>query len=258
MIKKIIFLNIIIINLLFARTAMPAEFDELDKPPEGAHEGQMLLGAFFLFGWPSGSLIDSENDFVKGSYYTFSNDITKSLEVSHQAYILGLSFEYMPLSRIGAVAKFRRTYIMQNTKFGSEYQNWKGYLYSDWAFHIGPALHATTRKSWDFVFTPLIGYAFAQVDATPVAKKTLARDGYTGDTRRQSDGFSFGAQLNCTIYFTGGLFVSIGGEWIRNMIDLGGDYNLTNPQTGRKYSGNSQSALDIYSILISAGYAFSN
>ncbi len=235
---------------------MSAEFDELDKPPEGAHEGQILAGAFFAFGWPRSSLIGSENDFVKGSYHTFSNDITKSLEVSHQSYAFGLSFEYMPIKNFGAAARLRRTYIMQNTKFGSDYENWKGALYSDISFYMGPALHATYRKRWDFVLTPLIGFAFAKYDATPVAKKTLA--GYSGDTKRNSNGFSFGSELSCVIYFTGGLYVSLGGEWIRNMVNLGSGYNLTNPQTNRKYSGKSKATIDTLSILIGAGYAFSN
>jgi hypothetical protein len=235
---------------------MSAEFDELDKPPEGAHEGQILLGAFFAFGWPRGSFIDSENDFVKGSYYTFSNDISKSLEISHQSYALGLSFEYIPIKNLGAAARLRRTYIMQSTNFGSEYENWKGYLYRDISFYVGPALHATNRKSWDFVLTPLIGYAFGKYNATPVAKKTI--DGYSGNTGRTANGFTFGSELNCTIYFTGGLYVSLGGQWIRNMLNLGSEYNLTNPQTTRKYSGSAKSSLDTYGILISAGYAFSN
>lgn len=34
-----------------------SQFEELDKPPEGAHEGQMLVGGFFSIGMPYGDAI---------------------------------------------------------------------------------------------------------------------------------------------------------------------------------------------------------
>jgi hypothetical protein len=263
MIKKLILGLFIFSNLIFTNMAVGSEFDELDKPPEGAHEGQFLMGIFFAFGWPRGKLIDAENEFLQDSYYTFDNGISKSLEVSNQSYVLGLSAEYMPIDHLGAHLRFRRTYIVQSTTFGSEYENWKGYLYKDFAFYLGPAIHATTRKSWDFVLTPLIGYSTAKYNATPVAKKILQTYGatsvkYTGDTHRDSKGLSYGSELNCTIYFTGGLYVSIGGEWIRNKLKFDRGFDLTNPQTSKKYSAGTSSTLDTYSIIISAGYAFSN
>jgi len=262
MIKRLLLGLFIFSNFFFADIARSSEFDELDKPPEGAHEGQFLVGAFFSFGWPKSELIDAENDFLKDSYYTFDNGISKSLEVSHQSYALGISAEYMPIDHLGAQFRFRRTYIVQNTIFGSEYENWKGYLYKDYAFYLGPAFHAVTRKSWDFVLIPFIGYSIAKYNATPVAKKTLqdydTGEKYSGDTGRKSKGLSYGTELNCTIYFTGGLYVSIGGEWIRNKLKFDRGFDLTNPQTGNKYSAGTSATIDTYSVIISAGYAFSN
>ncbi|MBN2403722.1 MAG: hypothetical protein JXN64_15200 [Spirochaetes bacterium] len=262
MIKRLI-PCLIILNLIYTSMALSSEFDELDKPPEGAHEGQILLGAFFAFGWPKGQLIDAENDFLKDSYYTFDSSISKSLEVSHQSYALGISAEYMPVNHFGAQLRLRRTYIVQSTTFGSEYENWKGYLYRDIAFYLGTAIHATTRKSWDFVFIPFIGYSMAKYNATPVAKKILQNydpvnpEKYSGDMSRESNGLSYGAELNCSIYFTGGLYISMGAEWIRNKLKFDRGFDLTNPQTNRRYSGSS-GTIDTYSVIITAGYAFSN
>ena len=266
MLKRLVLAGLFLISILSLtiNIAVSSEFDELDKPPEGAHEGQMLIGAFFAFGWPQSSLIDAENQFLENSYYTFDNDISKALEVSHQSYALGISAEYMPIDHLGAHLRIRRTYIIQSTTFGSEYENWKGNLYKDFSFYVGPAFHATTRKSWDFVLTPLIGYSIAKYNATPVAKKILQSydpmnpEKYSGDTSRETQGLSYGAELNCTIYFTGGLYVSIGGEWIRNNLKFDKEFNLTNPQTGRRYSGGTSASLDTYSAIITAGYAFSN
>jgi hypothetical protein len=263
MIKKLFLGLFVLSNLILANSARGSEFDELDKPPEGAHEGQFLLGAYFAFGWPKSTVIDAEDEFLQGSYYTFDNGISKAMQVSHQSYAFGISAEYMPIDHIGTNIRFRRTYIVQSTTFGSEYENWKGYLYKDYAFYLGPAIHATSRKTWDFVLTPFIGYSIAKYNATPVAKKILQRYGaipvkYTGDTHRQSKGLSYGSELNCTIYFTGGLYVSIGGEWIRNKLKFDKGFDLTNPQTNRKYSGGTSGTLDTYSVIITAGYAFSN
>ncbi|MFH0975065.1 MAG: hypothetical protein V1874_04695 [Spirochaetota bacterium] len=253
-------------SAVFIKAALSSEFDELDKPPEGAHEGQMFLGAFFSFGWPQSELINAEDKFVQGSYYTFENGISKEMQLSHQCYVLGASFEYMPLDHLGAGISLRRTYLVQSTAFGSEYENWKGYLYRDIALYINPAFHATSRKSWDFVLSPKIGYSIAKYNATPVAKKILEKyavgstpaEKYRGDTARESKGFSYGAELNCTLYFTGGLYVSIGGEWIRNTLKFDKGFDLTNPQTDAVYTGKTSATLDTYSVIIKAGYAFSN
>lgn len=253
--KKIL-CNLFIL-IFFISSVSATEFEELDKPPDGAHKDQMLFSFFICYGIPRGKFIDAEENFLKGSTYTFSdNDITKALEISHLSYSVGLSYEYMPIDYIGAAAKLRRSYVMQKTNFGQDYENWKGYLYRDISLHIGPALHATTRKRWDFILTPMIGFASSKYTATPVAKKILS--GYSGDTRRKSNHLSYGAELNCTIYFSGGLIISLGGEWIRNRLDIGDSLTLTNPQTQASYKDISSGNMDCINAVISAGYALYN
>jgi hypothetical protein len=59
-------------------------FEELDKPPEGAHKGQIHLGAFESIGVPYGRILDAENDFVRNSTYTFLSSLTtKKIMVRH-------------------------------------------------------------------------------------------------------------------------------------------------------------------------------
>ncbi len=251
MIKRI-FLLIFLLNLIFIKYLSATEFDELDKPPEGAHEGQIFLCSVFSLGWPISTLIDSEDAFLKNKTYTFENGITKAVEVSHQTYNIGLSFEYMPIQHLGAALKMRRTNLFQNTTFGPEYENWKGYLYRDYTIFIGPALHATNRKIYDFILTPLIGYSFSTYYPTPVAKKILTDT--SGGPKSKANGLSLGAEINCTIYFTGGLYVSIGGEWIRNMLNIKTDYSQSNPQ----YNINRKAVIDTPAVIIGIGYAFSN
>ncbi len=261
MTRKLIITIFISLLALFPYKAYSTEFDELDKPPEGAHKGQMLLGFFVSIGVPGGDLIDAENDFLENSSYTFENDIIKALEVSHLSFSLGLSYEYMPFDHFGAAARLRRTNIIQRTNFGANYENWKGFLYRDYSIYIGPSVHATTRKRWDFILTPLIGYCFAKYAATPVADKIISYDAgvlYTGEKRKSSQGLSYGAELNCTIYFSGGLYISIGGEWIRNSLKFDSAFDLTNPQTNGKYYSSTSGNIDSLNAVIAAGYTFSN
>ncbi len=243
--------------MMMCSSAMSAsEFDELEKPPEGAHKGQMLLGAFVSMGVPYGNFIDAEDNFLEGSSYEFDIETRKAIEVSHLSFGMGITFEYMPLDYIGAAAKLRKSYIVQQTNFGPDRQNWRGFLYKDTSFLIGPAIHATTRKRWDFILTPLIGYNFATYYATPIARKII--DGSTGSRKRSSRGLSYGAELNCTLYFSGGLFISLGCEWIRNYIKFDKPITLENPQTGRQYDDDTSGNISSLSAVLSAGYAFSN
>jgi len=151
-----------------------SKFEELDKPPEGAHAGQMLLCGFVTIGTSIGGIITAEDDFLSGSTYTFSeSDITKKLMVSHLAFTFGAAFEYMPLDILGAKARIKRSIIIQKTIFGSQFQNWSETLYADFALLVGPSLHLTTRKQWDVTFAPLVGYAFADYNATPIANRLM-------------------------------------------------------------------------------------
>ncbi len=252
--------TVLIINIMFIVLISPlhaVEFDELDKPPEGAHRGQMLLGAFFSMGVPQGDIIDAENDFLKDTNYEFDNETIKRIEVSHLSFGFGLSFEYMPFDRFGIKSKLRRTVIVQKTNFGSEYRNWRGYLYRDYSFYAGPTVHATYRRSWDFTLSPLIGYSYGRFIATPVGKKTI--EGYEGKTMQNAQGLSYGAEINFTAYFSGGLFLSIGFEWLRHSLSFESAYELTNPDTNAEYfEGKSSGTIDSYSVIITSGYAFSN
>lgn len=256
--------------LVLASTALfAADFDELDKPPEGAHRGQMLLGAFFSIGLPFGSCIDAENAFVKGSHHTLDKDevTAKLFEVSHLFFGLGLSFEYMPFDHVGAKIRFKRNSVVQKTNFGPDYENRREYLYKDLSIYLGPSFHLTTRKRWDFTLTPMIGYASAVYHAAPVPTRILVSDdeppvGMSGENERNFSSLSYGAELNCTIYFSGGLFVSFGCDWTRLNCAFGKPFDITNPQdspTSRVYlNGGTSGVIDAAAFILTAGYAFSN
>jgi hypothetical protein len=250
-------ISIILILFLTATAAMSAsEFDELEKPPEGAHSGQMLLGAFVSMGQPYGKFIDAEDTFLEGSVYPFDSDTSKAIQVSHLSFSMGLTFEYMPVDYIGAAARLRKSYIVQQSNFGPDYENWKGYLYRDTSILIGPTFHATTRKRWDFILTPLIGYNFAEYNAAPVAK--LIAPVKKNDSKRTSMGLTYGGELNCTLYFSGGLFISIGGEWINNSLKFSEPVNLTKTEPDAKYDKSTSGNITSWGVVLAAGYAFSN
>ena len=234
-----------------------ADFEELDKIPEGAHKGQMLLGAFVCIGVPRGDVIKAEEHFVKDSTYPFDNETTKLVEVSHLSMGGGLRFEYMPLNHLGLQLNARRSFIMQRSSFGKDYQNWRGALYKDYSLYLGPSLHATVRKQWDFTLTPLLGYAFYSFHATPVYARM--NTDYSGSMSRKGSGITYGTEINCTLYFSGGLFVSLGVEWMRNPVKFSEPFDLTNPQTNKKYfEGKTAGSIDSYNFVLSSGYAFSN
>ena len=73
--------------VLAATFTYAADFDELDKPPEGAHKGQMLLGAFFSIGMPFGNCIDAEHDFLENSYHRLNEDTVKAFEEIGRAHV---------------------------------------------------------------------------------------------------------------------------------------------------------------------------
>jgi len=262
--KKIV--SAIFITLLMASLAWASKFDELDKPPEGAHKGQMLLGAFFAMGGVFGEIIEAENDFVKGSTNEFkSNEIIKKLWIDHLGFSIGVCFEYMYIDHMGVKAKLKKTIVMQRTLFGSQYKNWNEFLYDDYTICVGPTFHATNRKQWDFTFTPVIGVSFGKLNATPIADKLVKSDNaatpynYKGPGEKDVINFTCGGEFNFTVYFSGGLFLSIGFDYTMNLIQLDRAYELTNPETGNEYfKGQDSSYLHSLSFILSAGYAFSN
>lgn len=254
--------RIIITILSFIIFQIPSfgasQFEELDKPPEGAHEGQMFIGGFVSIGIPSGDIISAENNFVKDNTYTFSdNEITKELLLTHLSYDYGLSFEYMPIDYIGIKTKLKRVIIVQRTRFGSDYQNWNETLYSNYSFLAGPVFHLTNRKQWDVTLTPVAGYAFAKFEATPVAAKLVTN--YSGDRKRDVNGLTYGAELNLIIYFSGGLYISIGADWNKYPIKFSPSYELSQSGSTISYmDGKNSGSIQTINFALSAGYAFSN
>ncbi len=182
-------LTIILLIVFSATSIMASEFEELDKPPEGAHEGQMLLGVFVSAGLPFGDLITAEDDFLTGNWYILSSGTMKELIVNHLAFDMGISFEYMPIDHVGAKSKLRYTSVVQRTAFGSENENWNQGLFSVYSILLGPSFHLTVRKQWDVTFTPEFGYGFGQYEATPIASKLV--DNYNNDGARDILRFYF-------------------------------------------------------------------
>lgn len=238
--------------------AAASKFDELDKPPEGAHKGQMFLGAFFSMGGAFGEIIEAEHEFLRGSVYEFtSSEVIKKLWVDHLAFAFGICFEYMYIDNMGVKAKLKKTILMQRTLFGTDYKNWTETQYSDYTICLGPTFHVTTRKRWDFTFTPVIGVSFGELTVTPVADRLISN--YNGRMKKDVINFTCGGEFNFSVYFSGGLFISFGFDYTMNLLDLDGAYRLTNPQTGKEYfKGQTRSYLHMLSFILSAGYAFSN
>lgn len=255
--KFIIFIILFIYQFSYAQSS---QFEELDKPPEGAHEGQIFLGGFVSIGIPSGDLIKGEENFVKDNQYTFEeSEITKELLVTHLSYDFGLSFEYMPIDYVGIKTKLKRVIIVQRTRFGSDFQNWSETLYSNYSFLAGPSFHLTNRKQWDVTLTPVIGYAVAKYEATPIAAELVA--GYSGDRNRDVSGITYGAELNLTIYFSGGLYLSLGVDWNQYPITFSPGYSLSqtvNSEVITYLDGKNSGNIQTINLAISAGYAFSN
>jgi len=253
-------ISIFLVSSLFA-----SQFEELDKPPEGAHEGQMFLGGFISIGFPYGDLITSEENFLQNNTYKFGDsEITKELLVTHLSYDFGLSFEYMPIDYIGIKTKLKRTIVVQRTLFGSDFENWSKTLYSNFAFLVGPAFHLTCRKQWDVTLTPVIGYTLAKYEATPIAAELIqGYKEYNGKRKRDVNGFAYGAELNLTIYFSGGLFISLGADWNNYPLKFSPALTLVNYSTetgqgtGAKINKTS-GTLQTINLVLSVGYAFSN
>lgn len=246
----------IISLLLFLPLPLCAiDFDELDLPPAGAHGGQMLLGFFVTAGFAGGPVINAENDFVHNSTYTFGNETTKLVELAHLPLSFGLSYEYMPIDYLGLRGKLRRIWVIQRSTFGSEYENEREILFSDYSFLVAVAVHATNRKQWDFSLAPIIGYSLYKYNATPVVSQLI--ENVPGESR-SGKGLVYGVELNAIIYFSGGLFISLGYEWMRNPMKYSEVINLTNPQTNAVYADTSGGYIDTNSVVITVGYAFSN
>jgi hypothetical protein len=275
--KRIILASAI---LLTGIPAYSVDWDEVGKAPEGAHKGQMLLGAFVTFGVPHGNIIDAEHNFIRRSTFTFTdNFITKEIMLLHLAFSYGLLFEYMPIDYFGIRFKARTSSMVQRTLFGTDYQNWTRKIYSDYSFFVGPSVHVTTRKQWDISLTPLIGYALGMHRATPIAARLIYGDynnityyqipletvlmyNYAGNRTQTVNNLAVGAELNIALYISGGLFISFGCDWTMNMLQFGKKFFLYNPMplNFQKwfFPNKNSSYVHTVSFILSAGYAFSN
>ena len=252
----------IILALIFCffltASANASLFEDIDKAPEGAHEGQIMIGGFGSIGIPFGSLINAEEKFVKGDTYTFSDSgVIKEFLIFHLAYDFGLLFEYMPIDYVGIKSKLEKSYIVLRTLFGSDYNNWVESLYSGYSFLIGPSIHFTNRKQWDVSLTPMIGYSITKYKPTPVAEK-LKSGGYSSGESRDVNGIIYGAELNYTIYLSSGLFISAGLEWNRYPISLSPEVKVVNPDNTSNSMDITSGDIQSINFIFSIGYAFSN
>ncbi len=253
-----------------ALSAQAAHFEELDKPPEGAHKGQMMLGACTTIGVPYGTIINAENNYIRNSTYTFLNNlITKKIMLQHLFFSYGIFYEYMPVDHMGIKVKVRRSSVVQRSQFGSEYQNWTRMLYSDFSFFLGPVIHFTSRRAWDISLTPVVGYALGRYTATPIAAQliyslTIPTDFqyfyyYTARRKKQTDNIVVGAELAISMFFTGGFFLSFGCDWNMNMLKFNSKFYICNIQNYSWFFQNrNASNMHSVSFMLSAGYAFSN
>jgi hypothetical protein len=256
---RIIIISLAALALFIENAAFAANFEELDKPPEGVYKGQILAGGYMSIGMAMGSIIDAEDKFVKGSTYTFSDsETTKALWINHISYSVGIFGEYLPIDYVGVYAKLGYSSVIQLTNFGKDYSNTRGSLYDGYTFLVGPNLHLTNRKPWDLSLAPLVGFAYGTYNATPVADKLLT--GYDpANSKSTASGLIYGVELKLSLFFSGGFFLSLGGEWIRIPIKLSAPVDATNSQTGARFlNGGTSGEIDNVRFLLCAGYAFTN
>jgi hypothetical protein len=232
-------------------------FDELDKPPEGVHEGQMIAAAFISMGAPFGGLIARENDFIKGSTYTFStNETTKLIELTSLSFNTGASFEYMPIDHVGLKTRLKNGFVVQRSTFGTDYKNWSETLMSDFSMQFGVPLHLTSRKLWDAGIFPYAGYHFADITVVPVGAKLL--DGYEEPGTLSASGYNIGTELFLSVFFTGGFALSFGADWTYYSLTADKDLHITNPQTRETVFYEKETSLHTVNFTLSAGYTFDN
>ena len=253
------FFSMLLLALLTLPCRASTNFEELDKPPEGAYKGQLLVGGFFSLGIPTGSMIDAENSFIENSTYAFTkNETTKVIWISHLSYMFGGFCEYMPIDYVGLHAKAYYSAIVQRTTFGSDYENKRKTLYHDLSLLVGPVLHATNRRPWDISLTPLVGLSYGEYHAAPIARDLIPS--YSPSSSKGKASFlAYGADLTASVYFSGGLYLALTAEWVRNSISFSSPVSEPNPQTGAVYmNGGKSGTIDSWRLVLSSGYAFSN
>ncbi len=102
----------------------------------------------------------------------------------------------------------------------------------------------------------MLGYAFATYKPTPIARVLI--DGYTPPPTQQFSTITYGVDVMLSIFFSGGLVVQIGGEWIRNNILFSSVPDAVNPQTNQIFYTKKDATIDSILLCVSAGYAFYN
>jgi hypothetical protein len=89
---------------------------------------------------------------------------------------------------------------------------------------------------------------------------------YLGNRKQVVNNLGIGAELNVTLYISGGLIISFGCDWIMNMLKFGEKFYLNNLtsfsifrlKSFRFFYNNNSAPLHTISFIISAGYAVSN
>ncbi|MBN1498993.1 MAG: hypothetical protein JW982_02470 [Spirochaetes bacterium] len=245
-----LFLLSVLPLLIFA-----TKFDELDKAPEGAYKGQIFFGGSLGLGYPFGNAIVSENDFISGTTYTFTeNEITKEVDLVHLSFFSSLYAEYMPADHVGIKIFLDYLSIYQRTTFGSELENKNEVLYYHFGAFLGPDFHLTVRKPWDISFCPFIGYALGKYEAAVVAKELFP--GFTDNTVETSNGLVIGSELCANFFFNGGVYFSVGFNWIYSFISASENLTRTTPSPPAVYD--TPDSVNTINLIISFGYAYYN
>lgn len=251
--KKLLVTALVFINM----SAYTSVLDDIDKPPGGAHAGQMIILGFASIGLPFGTLMDSEESFIDGSFYTFEDvDTTKMVDLLFLSFNFGFSFEYMPIDNFGIKARVRNDLIVERTLFGSAYRNWNEVIFSAYSFTLGVPYHFTVRKNWDVAFSPYVGYYTGKIQPAPVAGALF--DGFSEPSSISVSGLLYGSELNALFFFGNGFVLSFGIDWSYFNVDAGGAIGAVHPQTGKEYSSSGSQSFHTVNLVISAGYAFSN
>jgi hypothetical protein len=253
-----LFLSILMILALCAQLSAKSRFDELEKEPEGAHKGQMILTAIVSVGGAVGPGIAREKDFAESSVYEVVTDTYKKLWLSHFHFSAGVAFEYMPINHLGIKIKLKGDFVQQRTRFGSDFENWSLSLYRAMTVAVGPVGHLTNRKRWDVTLNPVIGYSFGGYQAAPVARELINSDLVGSVDEQLLHMLTFGAELNFSIFFSGGFVLSLGFDWNMYIINQKNPFNLTNNQNGQTYPTETKTSFHNLSFILSVGYAFKN
>jgi hypothetical protein len=251
--------TLFILLILFPSFIFASALDNLEKNPEGPHKNQMFLGGFVNIGSTLGDIITAESTFLENNIYEVVDGTWKEIMVTHLTFTVGISFEWMPIDHLGLKVKGRYSHIIQRTIFGTNYENFSATLYQDASFYLGIAGHLTNRKTWDVSLTPLFGYAIAWYTPTAIIPLMNLDDSnlssYSGTSAEMVNNFTMGVELAFSLFFKGGIYFSIGFEWIMNFFKFNSAPDVT--QAGKSFfDGQSESINHTLTAYVGIGYAF--